>query len=437
MSYLTQLIARIEARTALVGVVGLGYVGLPLADAVIRAGFQVLGFDTDPDKVGSLLTGRSYVSSVPHSMIAGWGDRFTATNRMEQLDRPDVILVCVPTPIDDHRCPDFSFLDTTANWLTGVLRPGQLIVLESTVPPGTTLSRFGARIDRSGKVRSEEWFLAYSPEREDPGRTTHTVATIPKVVGADHEADRMAAACFYGAIVRQVVPVSSTLVAEAAKVLENTFRTVNIALVNELKLVFARMGIDVWEVIEAASTKPFGFMPFYPGPGVGGACLPKDPFLLAWAARSFGGAPKFVELAGEINEAMPDNVIDVVARGLGMLGKPLFNARVGVLGVAYKADLGDTRSSPGIELLARLRDRGALVTYHDPHVPIVEPTRRHPGLRLESAGLKTCLTNCDAVVVATAHKAIDWDLVAEVANLVVDTRHVMRGRSIGGLLLDA
>jgi UDP-N-acetyl-D-glucosamine dehydrogenase len=422
------LAERIAGRLARVGVLGLGYAGLPVARAFATAGFPVLGFDTDPDKVVLLRSGRSYVRHVPPEAVQTMRSAgFEATADFGRLAEPDAVLICVPTPLSPSRDPDLSFVLNSARAVAAQLRPGQLVVLESTTYPGTTREVVLPELEGTGLRAGEDFFLAYSPEREDPGNPLHTVELTPKVVGGCDRHSLELACALYGQVAPRVVPVTSPEVAEASKVLENTYRAVNVALVNELKVLFDRMGVDVWEVIEAAATKPFGFQPFYPGPGLGGHCVPVDPFYLAWAARRHGLAARFVELAGEVNAAMPAWVAGRAADALNDRGKPVKGSAVLLLGMAYKRDVDDPRESPGFEIMDLLRHKGADVCYHDPYVPRLPPTRRWPHLRAESVSLTAALLQAqDCVVVVTDHSCFDWGWVVEHAQLVVDSRNATR-----------
>jgi UDP-N-acetyl-D-glucosamine dehydrogenase len=418
----------IRDRSAQVGVIGLGYVGLPLTEVFADRGFAVLGFDIDPVKVDRLEAGESYIGHIASERIAALraSRRFAATTDFSRLGEVDAILICVPTPLGKYREPDLGAVIATGRSIGRQLRPGQLVVLESTTYPGTTRDVLRPVLEASGLVAGRDFFLAFSPEREDPGNPKFSARNIPKVVGGFDPASAELACALYGAVVAQVVPVASCEVAEACKILENTYRAVNIALVNELKVVFERMGIDVWEVIDAAKTKPFGFQAFYPGPGLGGHCIPIDPFYLTWVARAYGVNTRFIELAGEINTGMPHHVIQRLAEGLNDVGKTLKGSRVLVLGAAYKPDVDDCRESPAFELMELLEARGAAVAYNDPHVPILPPLRGHT-IRLESTPLSAELLRAqDAVLIATDHKAFDWELVLRHASLVVDTRGVTR-----------
>ncbi|HUT59174.1 MAG TPA: nucleotide sugar dehydrogenase [Phycisphaerae bacterium] len=423
-----RLLAKIESKKAVIGVVGLGYVGLPLVREFTRGGAKVLGFDVDAAKVKALMAGRSYIEHIPSRMVRQMltGGRFRATTSFVELAKADCILICVPTPLSKQREPDMSYVESTTRTIARHLRRGQLVVLESTTYPGTTREVMLPILAESGLKVGRDYFLAYSPEREDPGRKDYTTKTIPKVVGGyDRNSLRAAVACYRIAI-DTVVPVSSCEAAEAAKILENTYRCVNIALVNELKVLFDRMGIDVWEVIRAAATKPFGFTPFYPGPGLGGHCIPIDPFYLSWKAREYGLTTQFIELAGEVNVAMPRYVIARLMEALNERGKPLKGAKVLVLGLAYKKDVDDVRESPSLELIELLSDLGAKVDYNDPHVPRTHKMREHD-LKMKSVPLTPArLKSYDAVLISTDHSAYDYQSIVDHAQLVVDTRNASR-----------
>ncbi len=426
----------IEDRTARVGVIGLGYVGLPLVELFVSRGFPVLGLDLDLVKVEHLRARVDGIGHIASERVAALGDRFDATADFSRLAEADAIVICVPTPLGAHREPDLTAVRETGKTIGRYLRPGQLVVLESTTYPGTTRDVLRPELESRGLVAGRDFFLAYSPEREDPGNARFSAGNIPKVVGGWDETSGALARALYGAAVPQVVGVSSCEVAEACKILENTYRAVNIALVNELKIVFEKMGIDVWEVIDAAKTKPFGFQAFYPGPGLGGHCIPIDPFYLTWAARRYGVHTRFIELAGEINTAMPHHVIDRVACALNDRGKPLKGSQVLVLGAAYKPDVDDCRESPAVELMELLEDRGAAVSYNDPHVPVLPPLRGH-AIRLESVPLSAeMLAAQDCVLIATDHALYDYDLILGHAPLVVDTRGATRGHA-GGTVISA
>jgi UDP-N-acetyl-D-glucosamine dehydrogenase len=425
-----ELAARIAARTAKVAVVGLGYVGLPLAETFAWGGYPVVGFDVDPDKIAKLRKGESYIGHICPERVQelAAGGKFEPTADPERFVEADAIVICVPTPLGEAREPDLSYIVKTGETIRPHLRQGQLVVLESTTYPGTTDELLRPILEESGLKAGEDFFLAYSPEREDPGNRDFATRNIPKVVGGVDEASRDLALALYAPIVEGVVPVSSARVAEACKILENTYRAVNIALVNELKSVFDRMGIDVWEVIEAAKTKPFGFQAFYPGPGLGGHCIPIDPFYLTWAARRHGVNTRFIELAGEVNTAMPQYVVDRVAQALNDDGKAVRGARVLVLGVAYKRDVDDPRESPAFPILELLQERGAVVSYNDPHVPSLPRMRHHGDLLLDSVPLtREVLAGQDCVLIVTDHTRYDYDFIAEHCRLLVDTRNATAG----------
>jgi UDP-N-acetyl-D-glucosamine dehydrogenase len=436
MTSFDKLQSALADRTATVGIIGLGYVGLPLAAATARQGFATTGFDIDPAKEAQIQAGRSYIGAVSSEELAGLvGDgRLTATSAYDRLADCDVIVICVPTPLNPHRDPDLSYIESTGREIAKRLRPGQLVVLESTTYPGTTREVLKPILEASGLVCGRDFFLGFSPEREDPGNAAFDTATIPKVVAGDGPQASELVQAFYGAVVEKVVPVSSPDVAEAVKITENVFRAVNIALVNELKVIYEAMGIDVWEVIEAAKTKPFGYMPFYPGPGLGGHCIPIDPFYLTWRSREFGISTRFIELAGEINTAMPNHVVDVLARALDeRLKLAVSAARVLVIGLAYKKNIADVRESPSFKLMSLLEARGAKVDFHDPHVTEAPNTREHAeyaGRRSKDLSADT-LKDFDAVLISTDHDAVDYGLLAT-AKLVVDTRNAMAKHGVGG-----
>ncbi len=429
-----ELFRKIADRTALVGVVGQGYVGLPLALVFCEAGFDVTGFDLDQAKVAAISRGESFIRHIGTERVANAvaSGRFRATTDFMRLRACDAILICVSTPLGAHREPDNSFIHATAREIAKRLRYGQLIVLESTTYPGTTDTEVREILEESGLRCTSEFLLAFSPEREDPGRRDFTTRTIPKVVGGVDPRSTEAAAALYGAAMERVVPVANARVAESAKLLENIFRSVNIALVNELKVIFDRMGIDVWEVIEAAKTKPFGFMPFYPGPGLGGHCIPLDPFYLSWKAAEIGHWARFIELAGEINTRMPEYVVEKVAEGLNGDEKPLKGSKVLVLGLSYKANIDDDRESPSYEILELLKERGAEVAYCDPFFPRTHRTRKYD-LGLESIPVTAeAFAAYDAVVVATAHDHFKDKALYRDVPLVVDTRNIVAPLFAGG-----
>jgi UDP-N-acetyl-D-glucosamine dehydrogenase len=421
------LTTRIEQRLARVMVVGLGYVGLPLAETFAWAGYPVEGFDIDTTKVSKLKRGESYIGHICTERVGELiaSGRFDATSDPRRFALADAILICVPTPLGEAREPDLSCIIKTGEAIYPHLRPGQLIVLESTTYPGTTEEVLQPILEKSGLIAGRDFFLAYSPEREDPGNHDYATRNIPKVIGGLDEQSLRLSMSLYEPAVDGLVPVSSIRVAEACKILENTYRAVNIALVNELKGVFTAMGIDVWEVIAAAKTKPFGFQAFYPGPGLGGHCIPIDPFYLTWAARKHGLNTRFIELAGEVNTGMPQYVVDRVAEALNDDGKPVKGSRVCVLGVAYKKDVDDPRESPAFEIMELLEMRGAAVTYSDPHVPTL-PAMRHHDLRMDSRPLTSeFLAAQDCVLIVTDHSTVDYQAVVDNSRLVVDTRNAV------------
>ena len=434
----TRLARRLEESTATVAVVGLGYVGLPLALTLAERGFPVMGVDLDVGKVAAVNAGRSCLRHVDDARVGRLraGGRFLATADVSRLRQADVIAICVPTPLTEQREPDLSFVTGSAEAIGACLRPGQLVVLESTTYPGTTAEVVLPILRRSGLACGTDFFLAYSPERASPGDGGAAHRDVPRVLGADDPLSLQLATAFYRRVTTQVVPVSGTRAAEATKLLENVFRTVNIALVNELKMIFARMGIDIWEVLEAASTKPFGFMRFDPGPGWGGHCIPIDPFYLAWKARDHGIEARFVELAGEVNLRMPDYVVERIHDALRARGKGLPGARVLLLGIAYKSDVDDVRETPAFPIALLLARLGAQVAYHDPLVSPAVLTRHFPSL----AGVaclpldRSTVEAQDAVVLVTAHRGVDYELVRRHASLIVDTRGVFRDADGGDVV---
>jgi UDP-N-acetyl-D-glucosamine dehydrogenase len=428
------LLKRIEDRKAVIGIIGMGYVGLPLAQTFCAAGFRLVGFDIDAAKVKALTAGRSYIKHIPSSGIRRMrqGDRFAATTDFARLRKVDAILICVPTPLTRQREPDLSYVTGTGEAIAPNLRRGQLVVLESTTYPGTTREDLIPILETSGLAAGKDFLVAFSPEREDPGNPHFTTHQIPKVVGGLDKASLRAAAALYGAAVDRVVPVSSLEVAEACKVTENIYRAVNIALVNELKIIYDRMGIDVWEVLEAAGTKPFGFGRkenktfFTPGPGLGGHCIPIDPFYLTWKAREYEVATRFIELAGEINTSMPDYVVGRLMTALNERGRAVRGARVCVLGIAYKPDIDDMRESPSVVLIEKLRRLGAKVTYNDPYIPKA-PRQREHNVGMASQELTPAfLAAQDAVIIATNHSDYDYARIVRHSRLVVDTRNACR-----------
>jgi len=424
-----EFLKRVQDRSLTVGVVGLGYVGLPLVRTFVASGFRTMGFDVDPSKVERLLAGDSYIGHIPSSWIADCvaDGKFIPTPDMARLSEADALLICVPTPLTAENEPDLSFIRSTGQQIAKTLRAGQLVVLESTTYPGTTRDVLLPILESSGRTVGRDFFLAYSPEREDPGNREFETARIPKVVGGIDDTSLRLAQELYHSAVERVVPVSSCEAAEACKMLENTYRAVNIALVNELKVIFDRMKIDVWEVIDAAATKPFGFQPFYPGPGLGGHCLPIDPFYLSWIARRHGAESRFIELAGKINTGMPRYVADRLEAALLESGKTLAGSRICILGIAYKRDVDDPRESPSFELIDILRGRGAEISYNDPHIPRLPQMRRHDVPPLMSTPLTAeYLSHMDCVLIVTDHSSYDYDFIARHAPIIVDTRNATR-----------
>ncbi len=422
---------KIEDGSALIGVLALGYVGLPLLRSFFDAGFRVIGFDVDPEKVRMLNAGENYLKHLGEGFVSKMSssDRFEVTDDFARLGEPDAVMICVPTPLGPHQEPDLSFVEHSTDDVAKTLRPGQLIVLESTTYPGTTRDVVQPRLEAGGLKCGKDFFLAYSPEREDPGRKDHSTQTIPKLVGGIDAISGNLATAMYRKAIKQVIPVSTAEVAESAKILENVYRAVNIALVNEMKVILDKMGIDVWEVIDAAATKPFGFQAFYPGPGLGGHCIPIDPYYLTWKAREVGQTTRFIELAGHINHHMPDYVVQRTLLALNDVGKSVKGSSILVMGLAYKPDVDDVRESPSFALIERLSELGADVDYHDPHVPASHKMRRHD-LRMESVDFSAeKIAGYDCVLIATHHSACDWDTLGKHAKLIIDTRGVMRGRT--------
>jgi UDP-N-acetyl-D-glucosamine dehydrogenase len=420
---------RIKNKQLRVGVIGLGYVGLPLVKLFLKNGFRVTGFDVDPKKVFSLNRGKSYIRHISTKELKAFLGKkmFKATSNFVFLRDVDVIIICVPTPLDSHKNPDLSYVLNTTEVIAKYLRKGQLVVLESTTYPGTTEEEMLPILERRGLRAGKDFFLAFSPERENPGDKVYSSEKIPKVIGGLTKDSLRLARLIYGQIVVKTVPVSSPRVAEAVKLLENIFRSVNIALVNEMKIIFERMGIDIWEVIEAASSKPFGYMPFYPGPGYGGHCIPVDPFYLTWKAKEVDYQTKFIELAGEINTRMPYYVVDKAIEALNKRGKSIQGAKVLVLGIAYKKDIDDQRESPSLKIISLFKKKGARVAYNDPYVPHSAGHREYPGLDLRSVPLTARrLRGSDAVVIATDHSDYDYDWIVKNAPIVVDTRNAVK-----------
>ena len=426
------LLDKLQAAQAVIGVIGLGYVGLPLALRYLEEGFSVVGFDVDPDKVDKLEQGRGYIEHIdPLPFSAAIKEkRFVATCDFQNINGVDAIILCVPTPLNKNREPDLSYVTGSLDTIIPYMRPGQVVSLESTTYPGTTEEKMLPPLQKAGFKVGEDCFLIYSPEREDPANPDFTTRTIPKVVGGTSKNCLEVGQALYEKIIDQVVPVSSTGTAEMVKILENTFRSVNIALVNELKVVADRMGLDMFEVIQAAATKPFGYTPFYPGPGLGGHCIPIDPFYLTWKAREYGINTRFIELAGEVNTAMPDFVIGKVTTALNDISRSVRGAKILVLGLAYKKNVDDVRESPSFVLLEKLEALGAHVDYSDPHVPVTPSMRAH-SIKLTSVNLTAeVIKSYDCVVVATNHDRIDWDMVLENAQLIVDPRGVFPADNI-------
>lgn len=432
-----QLTSRIAARDYTIGVIGLGYVGIPLALAAAKAGFPIVGFDIDAARVDQINRGESFIKHIPTAHInkAVKEKRFVATTDFDRLRDVDAIIIAVPTPLSRQREPDLSYVENTAEAIAPRLRRGHLVVLESTTWPGTTDEVMRPRLERGGLKSGVDFFLAFSPEREDPGNETHSTSTIPKVVGGDGADALHLARSVYDALVVRTVPVSNARTAEAVKLTENIFRAVNIALVNELKVIYDKMGIDVWEVVDAAKTKPFGFMPFYPGPGLGGHCIPIDPFYLTWKAREYDVTTRFIELAGQINTGMPHYVVDRIAEALDRhAGKGLSRAKVLVMGIAYKKNIDDMRESPSLRLIEILESRGAKTEYHDPYVPVIPRTREHMAL----AGRKSvslspaAIAGYDVVLIATDHDSVDYASLVKSASLVVDTRNACAKAGLTG-----
>jgi UDP-N-acetyl-D-glucosamine dehydrogenase len=418
---------RADKRDLTIGIMGLGYVGLPLAEAFLRAGFRVLGFDIDETKISALRSNRTYIEHIPDERIAAMNatGRLEATSSDARLSAADALLMCVPTPLNAHREPDLSYVSRTTELIARRLRPGQLVVLESTTYPGTSDEVVRTILEKSGLRAGVDFAIAYSPEREDPGNVDFSTSSIPKVVGANTEPERRMAIAIYETIT-QVVAVGDMKTAEAVKLTENIFRLINIALVNELKTVFQGMGIDVWEVIDAAKTKPFGFMPFYPGPGLGGHCIPIDPFYLTWKARAHGESTRFIELAGEVVAGLPKYVIETLAEAMSTrLQKAVAGSRVLVVGLAYKKNVDDMRESPSLHLIHLLRERKAVVDFHDPHIPVVPKNRDHP----EFGGMKSVdltasnLETYDCILISTDHDAVDYEDLVRHSKLVIDTRN--------------
>jgi UDP-N-acetyl-D-glucosamine dehydrogenase len=423
----------IEAKKARVGVIGLGYVGLPLLIEFVRAGFDCVGFDIDSKKVSRLKEGETYIKHISCESVEAINKsgRFDATTDFTRIAEMDCIVVAVPTPLDKHQQPDLSFIINTSEVISSYLRKGQLVILESSTWPGTTEEVMKPILEKSGLKSNNDFYLAFSPEREDPNNSNFSTKTIPKVVGANDPYSLKCAQALYDTVIVSTVPVSSSQAAEATKLLENIFRSVNIALVNEMKLILDRMGIDVWEVIEAASTKPFGFMPFYPGPGLGGHCIPIDPFYLTWKAKEYDIPTRFIELAGEINTSMPYWVVEKVMQALNNNSKSLNGARILILGAAYKKDIDDVRESPTLKLIEILQSRGASVDYNDPFIPVMPKVRKYQFDKKSVELTPENLKRYDAVLISTDHSCYDYDTIVRHANLIVDTRNATKNVKLG------
>ena len=420
------LLNKIKNKQAAIGVIGLGYVGLPLVIEFCKAGFPVTGLDIDKKKIDMLSQGQSYIKHIPDESICllTKDGKFQGSTDFSLVKELDCILICVPTPLNKNREPDMSYILSTAQGIAPHITKGQLIVLESTTYPGTTQEVLATELESgSGLKADHDFHLAYSPEREDPNNKDFTTATIPKVIGADTPESLEITDALYSSIIQRTVPVSGTKVAEATKLMENIFRAVNIALVNELKVVFDKMGIDIWEVIEASSTKPFGFMPFYPGPGLGGHCIPIDPFYLTWKAKQFGVATRFIELAGEVNVSMPDYVMEKISFALEKAGRTLTDSRVLLLGLAYKKNVDDDRESVTFEIMEMLEQQGAEVDYNDPYIPAIKPRREHKQFIGKQSVPLDKLNTYDLTVILTDHSVYDYDTIVKQSNLVVDTRN--------------
>lgn len=423
MSVLESTVAKFKSKQAVIGILGLGYVGLPLMLRYSAVGYKVIGFDVDPEKLDKLNAGKSYIEHIPSDAIAAASKRgFESTGDFSRVRECDALVICVPTPLNKHREPNISFVINTMDAVKGYLRPGQVISLESTTYPGTTEEELLPRAEEGGLKVGEDLFLVYSPEREDPGNPDFETRSIPKVVGGHTPACLEAGIALYEQAIDQIVPVSSTKTAEMTKLLENIHRAVNIGLVNEMKVVADRMGVDIFEVVDAAKTKPFGFTAYYPGPGLGGHCIPVDPFYLTWKAREYGLHTRFIELSGEVNRGMPEYVLGKVMDGLNNAGKALKNSRVLVLGIAYKKNVDDMRESPSVAIMEILRNKGVEVAYSDPHVPVFPKMRDHEfDLKSEPINSEN-LAKFDAVLIATDHDKFDYDLIGREAKLIVDTR---------------
>ena len=423
------LIRKINERNAVVGIVGLGYVGLPLAGEFVKAGFNVIGFDIDAEKIKMLRNSQSYIKHIPAEKLKGMNSTklFTATSDFSKSSNCDAVIICVPTPLTHHREPDMSYIVSTAQTLSPYVRKGQLFSLESTTYPGTTAEVLTPILEASKKLRAgKDFYVCFSPEREDPNNKDFSTSTIPKVVGADDKDSLKIAKTLYDCVICRTVLVSSAATAEATKLLENIFRCINIALVNEIKVVFDKMGIDVWEVINAAKTKPFGFMPFYPGPGLGGHCIPIDPFYLTWKAREYDSPTRFIELAGEINTRMPYYVVERTMEAANNAGITLKGAKLLIVGLAYKKNIDDLRESPSFMLWKLFEEKGSKVDYYDPFCPVVPKLREYAKYFGKKSIKLTKNTKYDIIVVATAHDNVDHDALAKLGKVVVDTRNAVK-----------
>lgn len=432
---------KISDRSAIVAVIGLGYVGLPLLRAFWDSGHPVMGFDVDSIKIDKIRNGENYLKhlgdDLVRNMTAGESSRFHVTSKPQDLAKADVLILCVPTPLGDHQEPDMSFIETTCETIASILRCGQLVSLESTTYPGTTREVMLPILEKSGLSCGKDFFLVYSPEREDPGRRSHNTQSIPKLVGGLDERTGELATELYNHAVSEAIQVESPEIAESAKLLENIYRAVNIALVNEMKIILDPMGIDIWKVIEAAATKPFGFQAFWPGPGLGGHCIPIDPFYLTWKAKEHGYNTRFIELAGEINTTMPDYVLRKTQNALNEFGKAVKGSKILILGLAYKPDIDDIRETPAVHLILGFKGLGAKVNYHDTHCPEVRPMRGHPSLvGMQSVSLEN-VSDFDAVVIVTNHSNVDYEKLGQDAQLVIDTRGAMRGIKTKTLVVQA
>lgn len=417
---------KFENLDAVIGIIGLGYVGLPLALEYLKQGYRVVGFDVDPEKIVFLKAGNSYIEHIDFSIIPSLCENefFIPTTDFSRVSDVDAVILCVPTPLDEHREPDLSYVTGSVEHILPYLKKYQIIALESTTYPGTTEEELKPRIERRGFEIGEDYFLVYSPEREDPNNPDFSTRTIPKICGAGTENCMQVGQALYGKVIDKIIPVSSTQAAEMTKILENTFRAVNIALVNELKQVAEKMDIDIFEVIRAAATKPFGFMPFYPGPGLGGHCIPIDPFYLTWKAREFGLSTKFIELAGEVNVSMPDYVVSKTMEALNTVAKPIRGSKLLVLGLSYKKNVDDVRESPSVELIKKFDEMGAHVSYSDPHVAKFPKMRKH-NRDMQSVDLSLeVLKEYDCVILSTNHDRFDYELIKQHSNLIIDTRGV-------------